>query len=352
MRETTAYVAVDPTGPLELQTITRRDLRPSDVAIDVTFCGVCHSDLHEIRHSGDTPLVAGHEFVGTVTAIGRDVTRFRIGDPVAVGNIVDSCGRCSMCRAGQENYCEEFPTLTYGGTDRIDGTTTQGAYATEYVAHEKFVYPLPDKLDPAGVAPLMCAGVTVWEPLVRWDTGPGKTVGVVGLGGLGHLAVKFAHALGAHVVLFTTSEEKAAGAKALGADEVVVSKDPAAMSAQANRFDLILDTASAPHDLTPYIRALALDGTLCALGALGSLEFDPLSLLIGRKSLASAGSGGTTGTQAMLDFCNEHGIVADVEVLPARDIDVALARLEQNDVRYRFALDMQQLQAVRRADGT
>ncbi|KAA9134413.1 NAD(P)-dependent alcohol dehydrogenase [Microbacterium caowuchunii] len=343
MRETMAYVAVDSGSPLTLQTIHRRDLRPHDVAIDVTFCGVCHSDLHEIRRPGNKPLVAGHEFVGTVTAIGPGVTRFQVGDAVAVGNIVDSCGTCSMCLAGQENYCEQFPTLTYGGTDRIDGTTTQGAYASEYVADEKFVYPLPDQLDPAGVAPLMCAGITVWEPLVRWDAGPGKTVGIVGLGGLGHLAVKFAHALGAHVVLFTTSEQKAADAKALGADEVVLTQDPAAMSTQANRLDLVIDTASAPHDLTPYIRALALDGTLCALGALGSMQFDPLALLVGRKSLASAGSGGTVGTQAMLDFCNEHGITGDVEVLCARDVNDALDRLERNDVRFRFALDMRQM---------
>jgi uncharacterized zinc-type alcohol dehydrogenase-like protein len=343
IRETIAYVAVDSVSPLALQTIARRELRPGDVAIKVTFCGVCHSDLHEIHRPGNKPLVPGHEFVGTVTATGEDVTRFQTGDSVAVGNIVDSCGTCSMCAAGQENYCEQFPTLTYGGIDRVDGTITRGAFASEYIANEKFVYPLPETLDPAGVAPLMCAGITVWEPLIRWNTGPGKIVGIVGLGGLGHLAVKFAHALGAYVVLFTTSEEKGAGAKALGADEVVVSSDSDRMSAQSNRFDLIVDTASAPHDLTPYIRALALDGTLCALGALGSMQFDPLALLIGRKSLASAGSGGIKGTQDMLDFCSEHGIVADVEVLPGRDVNEALTRLERNDVRFRFALDMSQM---------
>lgn len=340
MRQTTAYVALSADEPLTRQPIHRRDLRDTDVAIDVTFCGVCHSDLNEIHRSGNKPLVVGHEFVGVVSARGAGVTRFQIGDPVAVGNIVDSCGDCSMCLRGQENYCEQFPTLTYGGTDRIDGTTTQGAFADEYIADEKFVYPLPDRLDPAGVAPLMCAGATVWEPLVRWNAGPGTTVGIVGLGGLGHLGVKFAHALGAHVVLFTTSEQKAAGAISLGADEVVISADPAAMQKQANRFDLIIDTASAPHDLTPYIRALALDGTLCALGALGSMDFDPIALLIGRKSIASAGSAGTRGTQAMLDFCNEHGITADVEVLPASDVSTALTRLERNDVRFRFVLDM------------
>lgn len=340
MTDSTAYVATTSDGPLTLQTITRRDLRPHDVLIDVTFCGVCHSDLHEIHRPGKKPLVPGHEFVGTVAAVGADVTRFRIGDPVAVGNIVDSCGKCRMCLAGQENYCDEFPTLTYGGQDRIDGSVTQGAYASTYVADEKFVYPLPENLDPAGVAPLMCAGITVWEPLVRWNAGPGTTVGIVGLGGLGHLAVKFAHALGARVVLFTTSAQKAADAKGLSVDEIVISTDPQAMADQHNQLDLIIDTASAPHDLTPYIRALALDGTLVSLGALGSMQFDPMSLLIGRKSLASAGSGGTVGTQAMLEFADAHGITADVEVLPARDVNTALERLERNDVRFRFVLDV------------
>jgi uncharacterized zinc-type alcohol dehydrogenase-like protein len=340
MRETEALVAAAPGTPLQRQRIERRELRADDVAIEVTFCGVCHSDVHEIGRGGSAPLVVGHEFVGVVTAVGSGVDRFEVGDPVAVGNIVDSCGVCAMCLAGQENYCDEFPTLTYGGTDRVDGTRTLGAFAREYVARESFVYAMPDTLDPAGVAPLMCAGITVWEPLVRWNAGPGMTVEIVGLGGLGHLALKFAHALGARVVLFTTSEAKADGAARLGADEVVVSTDAAAMEAQRNRLDLIIDTASAPHDLTPYLRALALDGTLCSLGALGSMQFDPLALLIGRKSIASAGSGGTRGTQAMLDFCNEHGITADVEVLPASEVDTALARLERNDVRYRFALDM------------
>jgi uncharacterized zinc-type alcohol dehydrogenase-like protein len=340
MRRVTGYLADSPHEPLSLRAFERRDLRPRDVAIDVTFCGVCFSDIHELRGGGTFPIVPGHEFVGVISAIGDAVTRFTVGDYVAVGNIVDSCGVCVMCEAGQENYCTAFPTLTYGGVDRHDGSRTYGGYSSEYVATEKFVYKLPEGLDPAGVAPLMCAGITVWEPLKRWDAGPGKTVGIVGLGGLGHLALKFAHALGAHVVLFTTSAAKAGGALQLGADEVVVSRDPEAMAAQANRFDFIIDTASAPHDLTPYLRAVKLDGTLCSLGALGSMEFDPFVLLVGRKSIASAGSGGTVGTQEMLDFCGEHGITADVEVVPAGDVNLALERLERNDVRYRFALDM------------
>lgn len=342
MRTTFAYSPVTPGGALEPIRINRRDLRPDDVAIDVTYCGVCHSDLGALEHDHTSPLVPGHEFTGVVTATGDAVTQFQKGDAVAVGNIVDSCGVCVMCLAGQENYCTAGPTLTYGGTDRHDGSRTLGAYSGEYIASERFVYRLPQNLDPAGVAPLMCAGVTVWEPLKRWEVGPGKTIGVVGLGGLGHLAVKFAHALGAHVAVFTTSAAKADGAKELGADEVIVSSDAADMDAQSNRFDFILDTASAPHDLTPYLRALALDGTLCSVGALGSIEFDPFALLIGRKSLASAGSGGRRGTQEMLDFASEHDITAVVELMPARDVNDALARLKRNDVRYRFVLDMHQ----------
>jgi alcohol dehydrogenase (NADP+) len=342
MRTTHAYLVDAPGAEPVLTRITRRDLRPDDVAIDVTYCGVCHSDLHAIEGGDSWPLVPGHEFTGVVTAVGGAVTRFRVGDGVAVGNIVDSCGTCAMCEAGQENYCTSFPTLTYGGTDRHDGLPTLGAFAGEYVAAERFVYHLPQNLDAAGVAPLMCAGITVWEPLKRWSAGPGKRVGIVGLGGLGHLAVRFAHALGAEVVLFTTSAAKGRGARELGADEVVVSTDPEAMDAAAGRLDFILDTASAPHDLTPYLRALALDGTLCALGALGSMEFDPMALLVGRKSLASAGSGGRRGTREMLDFCAEHDLTAQVEVLPAHDIGTALTRLKRNDVRFRFVLDMRQ----------
>ncbi|WP_250007865.1 NAD(P)-dependent alcohol dehydrogenase [Actinoplanes sp. M2I2] len=342
MRTTYAYTKAAPDTDLTLTQISRRDLRPDDVAIDVTYCGVCHSDLHEIDQGNTYPLVPGHEFTGVVTAVGSSVSRFRVGDAVAVGNIVDSCGTCPMCEVGQENYCTSFPTLTYGGTDRHDGRPTLGAYANEYVATEGFVYHLPGNLEAPAVAPLMCAGVTVWEPLKRWEVGPGKKVGVVGLGGLGHLAVKFAHALGAHVVLFTTSAAKGEGAKELGVDEVVVSRDAAAMEARSGQLDFILDTASAAHDLTPYLRALKLDGTLCSLGALGSMSFDPLALLVGRKSLASAGSGGRRGTQQMLDFCAEHHITAEVEVMPARQVNEALARLRRNDVRYRFVLDMHQ----------
>jgi uncharacterized zinc-type alcohol dehydrogenase-like protein len=262
---------------------------------------------------------------------------------VAVGNIVDSCGVCPMCRAGQENFCRDFPTLTYGGRDRVDGSVTDGAYAGEYVVRDRFVYHRPVGLDPAAVAPLMCAGITVWEPLRRWEVGPGTRVGVVGLGGLGHLAVKLAHALGAEVTVFTTSPDKADGARALGADRVVVSSEEEAMSAVASSLALVIDTVSVAHDLNPYLATVALDGTLCSLGYLGTVTVETMALLVGRRSLTSAGSGGRPHTQELLDFCGEHLIAADVEVLPSRQVASALDRLGRNDVRYRFVLDLADL---------
>lgn len=336
-------------GPLERVRFERREPQPDDVTVRVTHCGVCHSDLHVLNtppeDGGVFPLVPGHEFVGEVTAVGAEVTGFAVGDAVAVGNIVDSCGECGMCRAGQENYCVEFPTLTYSGRDRHDGSTTMGGYSTHYVARDAFVYHRPPGLDPAGVAPLMCAGVTVWEPLRRWGVGPGTVLGVVGLGGLGHLAVKLGHALGAEVTVFTTSPGKADSARALGADHVVVSTDGDAMAAVANRFDLVVDTVAVEHDLAPYLRVVGLDGTLCSLGYLGPTAVATTDLLIGRKSLASAGSGGRPATQEMLDFCGEHGITADVEVLPSAQVATAFERLARGDVRHRFVLDLADLTA-------
>jgi uncharacterized zinc-type alcohol dehydrogenase-like protein len=344
MITTTALQATHAGASLEPTTIRRRDLRPTDVDIRVSFCGVCHSDLHAlhtpVEHGGTYPLVPGHEFVGEVVAVGSEVTRFVAGDAVAVGNIVDSCGECRMCRAGQENFCEAFPTLTYGGVDREDGFITQGAYSGRYVAHENFVYRRPSNLDPAGVAPLMCAGVTVWEPLVAAGVGQGTRLGVVGLGGLGHLAVRLGRALGAHVTVFTTTPSKAADAAALGAQAAVLSTDPEAMAAQRGRLDVVLDTVAVEHDLAPYLGVLDLDGILYSLGYLGPMTLQTMDLLIGRKRLASGGSGGRGHTQNLLDFCGEHGITADVEVMPAADVATALDRLARNDVRYRFVLDM------------
>lgn len=345
MRSTQAFHAAAPGSGLELVTVERRELRPDDVAVRVTHCGVCHTDLHAVSSQDPDafPVVPGHEFVGEVAAVGASVTEFAVGDPVAVGNIVDSCGVCAMCVAGQENFCAEFPTLTYGGRDRVDGSRTLGGYSGEYVVRDRFVYHRPAGLDPAAVAPLMCAGITVWEPLRRWQVGPGSRVGVVGLGGLGHLAVKLAHALGAQVTVFTTSPGKADDARALGADHVVVSTDPAAMAAAADSLDFVIDTVAVAHDLTPYLGVVALDGTLCSVGHLGPIEIETMALLIGRKSLASGGSGGRPHTQELLDFCGEHGITADVEVVPSREVGTALERLGRNDVRYRFVLDLADL---------
>lgn len=334
-------------APLTPTTIERRSLRPDDVEVQITYCGVCHSDLHALDTSpvdgGVFPLVPGHEFVGEVLAVGPDVTDFHIGDPVAVGNIVDSCGTCRMCLAGQENFCEDFPTLTYGGRDRVDGTLTLGAYANRYVVRERFAYRRPQSLDPAGVAPLMCAGITVWEPLRSAGVGPGTRLGVVGLGGLGHLAVKLGSALGAEVTVFTTSPQKVDDALALGAARVVVSRDADGMQRQRGLLDVVIDTVAVDHDLAPYLKVLDLDGTLFSIGYLGPLTVPTTDLLIGRKRLASAGSGGHHHTQELLDFCSEHQIVAEVEVISPTDIADALARLRRNEVRYRFVLDLQTL---------
>lgn len=343
MRAVVGYRTIEKDAPLERWEFERRELRADDVAVRVTHCGVCHTDLHATRSPGTYPVVPGHEFVGVVTEKGSAVTDFEIGDAVAVGNIVDSCGECDMCSIGQENFCRQFPTLTYGGKDRRDGSLTYGAYSSEYVVRDEFVYRAPDSLDPAAVAPLMCAGITVWEPMRRWNVGPGTKVGVAGVGGLGHLAVKFAKALGAEVTVFTTSAAKAQDAAALGADHVVMSTSADDMIAGTGSLDLIVDCIPVDHDLSPYLQTLRLDGTLCTLGYLGSSTVNVLDLLIGRKSLSSAGSGGRRYTQDMLDFCGEHGITADVETLPSAQVNAALDRLAAGDVRYRFVLDMSDL---------
>ncbi|GAA1850725.1 NAD(P)-dependent alcohol dehydrogenase [Pseudonocardia ailaonensis] len=343
MRPTVGLAVRTPGGPVQPWSFERRDLRPDDVAVAVTYCGVCYSDveaIHGAREPG-LPLVPGHEFVGRVRAVGDAVTRFRVGDEVAVGNCVDSCGACDECRAGAENHCSDGgPTLTYLGVDRRDGRRTQGGWSTEYVVAEAWVHRLPDGLDPAASAPLMCAGITSWEALRHWEVGPGSTVGVVGIGGLGHLGVKFAKALGAEVVAFTATPDRVADITALGADEVVVSSDPDAMAAQARRFDFVLDTASRRHDLSPYLRALRLHGTLCLLGIPPTVEVETRALRVGRHSLSGSGTGSPARVREMLGFCAEHGITADVEVLPSAEIATALDRLERGDVKYRMVLDL------------
>ncbi|MFJ8603875.1 NAD(P)-dependent alcohol dehydrogenase [Streptomyces shenzhenensis] len=346
MRATTGWQADGRTATLRRMPLKRRDLRPDDLAVRVDYCGVCHSDLHALRgHDGEEsrPLVPGHEFTGVVTETGPAVTRFAVGDPVAVGNIVDSCGECPMCRAGQENFCHAFPTLTYGGVDRLDGSTTLGGYSRAYMVRERFAHQLPAGLDPAAAAPLLCAGITVWEPLHALGVGPHSRVAVAGLGGLGHLAVKFAVALGADTSVVSRSPDKADDARRLGARSLIVSTDLEQMADARDRFDVVIDTISGPHDLGPYLRLVAMDGTLSHLGHLGPVTVEAMDLLVGRKKLSSGGSGGIPATAAMLDFCAEHGVTAEIELLPSGRVNEALDRLGRNDVRYRFVLDLSDL---------
>jgi len=346
MRATNAWQGTDNSSSLERGVIERRELRADDIAVRVDFCGVCHSDLHSLHRMTGKPvkgLVPGHEFTGTVTAVGSDAEKFTVGDLVAVGTIVDSCGVCAMCAVGQENYCLEFPVTTYGGTDRIEGSVTRGGYSREYVLREKFAYTLPAELDPAAAAPLMCAGITMWEPLRATGIGPGSRVAIAGLGGLGHLGVKLAVALGAAVTVLSRSADKAEDALALGATTLLVTTDEEQMKSAASSFDLILDAISAPHDLEPMLRLLALDGTLSVVG-LPMPTTVPLSVMgRARRNLSSSGTGGTKYTAELLAFCAEHGITADIELLPSAQVDEALARLEAGDVRYRFVLDMSDL---------
>lgn len=350
MRTTVGWRADRGGTTLRRVSLERRDLRPDDVAVRVEYCGVCHTDLHAVRAGVDEeagppgPLVPGHEFTGVVTDVGNEVTRFAAGDRVAVGNIVDSCGACAMCLQGQENFCYEFPTLTYGGTDRHDGTTTLGGYSREYVVRDRFAYPLPEGLDPAAAAPLLCAGVTVWEPLRALRVGIGTRVAVVGLGGLGHLAVKIAVALGADTTVISRSADKADDARRIGAHDLVLSTDERQMTAVRDRYDVVIDTIAVPHDVAPYLRLVALDGTLSHLGHLGPVTVETTDLLVGRKKLTSAGSGGRPATVAMLEFCAEHDVSADIELLASARVNEALDRIGRNDVRYRFVLDMSDLQ--------
>lgn len=340
-RPARGYAALEKGGSIVPWSFERRATRPRDVVVRILYCGVCHSDLHSVNKWGaEYPLVPGHEIVGEVMEVGPEVTGFAPGETVLIGTIVDSCRACDRCRDEMESYCEQFPTLTYDGTDRVDGSRTRGGYSDVYVADERFVYHLPAGLDAAAAAPLLCAGITTYSPLRHWEVGPGKTVGIVGIGGLGHLAIKFARAMGAHVVAFTTSAGKVDEALALGAHEVVLSTDEAAMKAQAFRFDFILDTVSSRYPMDPFLLALAFDGTLCSLGIPDGFDFTPVLLTMGRRRIASSGVGGTRETREMLDFCARHGIVADIELVTPDAINDAFARLEKGDVRYRFVLDL------------
>jgi uncharacterized zinc-type alcohol dehydrogenase-like protein len=335
------YAAMEREGPIAPFDFEQREPRPDDVAFDVLFCGICHTDIHSIGPWGqEYPLVPGHEMIGRVTATGAAVDGLAVGDTVAVSVIVDSCGECEPCRNETEIYCEAGPTNTYDGIDRIDGSRTRGGYAESLVAGRRFVHRVPEGLDLAGAAPLLCAGVTTWSPLRHWEIGPGSKVGVVGIGGLGHLGVKFAHALGAHVVAFTTSPDKRDTILELGADEVVVSTDEDQMAAHRGSLDFLLDTVSATYPMTPVMETLKLDGTICSVGIPDRFEVSPFTMAAKRLSLASSGAGGTRDVREMLDFCAEHDITADVEVVGPAEINDALTRLARNDVRYRFVIDM------------
>jgi alcohol dehydrogenase (NADP+) len=320
------------------------------VQLDVLFCGVCHSDLHQVRNEWEKtmptvyPCVPGHEIVGRVTKAGSAVRRFKEGDLAAVGCMVDSCRTCAACRDGQEQFCEGPATFTYNFPDPHLGGVTYGGYSESLVVDEAFALRVSDRLDPAGVAPLLCAGITTYSPLRHWNVGKGQRVGVVGLGGLGHMAVKFANAFGARVVVFTTTPGKAEDAARLGAHEVVVSKNAAEMQKQQGSFDFILDTVSAAHDLNAYLDLLKRDGTLTMVGAPEApLPVGVFSLLFRRRQLAGSIIGGIRETQEMLDFCAEHGITADVEVIPMQKINEAYDRLARSDVKYRFVVDMASL---------
>ena len=328
----------------------RRDPRPDDVVIEILYCGVCHSDLHIARNDwgfSTYPVVPGHEIVGRVSSVGPDVSRFKQGDHVAVGCMVDSCRHCSACEQGLEQYCEEIPTYTYNGVDRHDQTPTFGGYSENIVVSDKFVLKVPDGLDLKGTAPLLCAGITTWSPLRHWKVGKGSKVAVVGLGGLGHMALKLAKALGAHVTLFTRSPGKEQDARRLGADTIVLSTDEGQMAAVKGQFDLIIDTVPYAHDLNPYLPALSLDGTLVLVGFLGGLEpmLNTVPMIMGRKSVAGSLIGGIAETQEMLDFCGEHGIVSDIEMIRIQDINEAYERMLKSDVKYRFVIDMASLKA-------
>lgn len=342
-----AHSADTPLAPFEFE---RRALRGNDVAIEILYCGVCHSDLHQTRSDWQGtvyPCIPGHEIVGRVIGVGGDVTRYKAGDAVAVGCIVDSCQECDQCHGHEEQMCRKGVTLTYNGRDRVTGAITYGGYSKHVVVREEFVLAVPDALDIARAAPLLCAGITTYSPLRTWNVGEGSRVGVIGLGGLGHMAVKLAVGMGAKVTVISRSDAKAADALALGADATLVSTDRAAMAAAASGFDLIIDTVPVRHDVSPYMGLLDVDATLVIVGQLGLIdEQSTIPLLMGRRRLSGSPIGGIAETQEMLDFCAEKNILPDCEMIAIQDINAAFERMERADVRYRFVIDMASLPAV------
>jgi uncharacterized zinc-type alcohol dehydrogenase-like protein len=349
----TGFAAPSAAEPLEPYAFNRRDVGAQDVRIEILFCGVCHSDLHFARNEWRFtvyPCVPGHEIVGRVAEVGPEVTKYKIGDHVGVGCIVDSCRRCPACKEGLEQYCEVGMTGTYGGTEPVLGGPTYGGYSDTIVVDQAYVLRIPDGMDLASAAPLLCAGITLYSPLRYWGAGPGKKVGIVGLGGLGHMGVKLAHAMGAHTALFTTSPSKVADGKRLGASEVVLSNDAGQMATHQGSFDLIINTVAVVHDPGPYLNLLKREGTLVMVGA----PADPLPvavfpLLLKRRSFSGSAIGGISETQEMLDFCAAKEIAADIEIIPIQKINEAYERVLKSDVKYRFSIDMASLKETHRA---
>lgn len=351
--KTYGYAALSADSPLAPFAFERRALRDNDVAIEILYSGVCHSDLHQARNDwqewGPTvyPLVPGHEIVGRVIDVGANAKRYAIGQMVAVGTIVDSCQECDQCRRHEEQMCREFPTVTYNGRDRQTGDITYGGYSKQIVVREEFVLNLPQDLDPSLAAPLLCAGITVYSPLRTWHVGPGSRVGVVGIGGLGHLAVRMAAGLGAEVTVITRSAAKAEEAHQLGAEHVLLSTSDEAMREAASSFDVIIDTIPTRHDVSPYVQLLDVEGALVIVGALGDMEgFSTLPLIMGRRRITGSPSGGIAQTQEMLDFCARKGIYPDCETISMQQINEAFERMERGDVKYRFVIDMASLTAA------
>jgi uncharacterized zinc-type alcohol dehydrogenase-like protein len=344
---TKAFATTSATSPLSPTVIERRTPTATDVQIEILYCGVCHSDLHFARdewHFTQYPAVPGHEIVGRVTNVGTGVKKFKVGDTVGVGCLVDSCRTCSNCRTGLEQFCDNGMVMTYGSVDKHLGSPTLGGYSQSIVVTEDFVLRMPANLDPAAAAPLLCAGITTYSPMRHWKVGKGQKVGIVGLGGLGHMGVKFARAFGAQVVLFTTSPSKVADGKRLGAHEVVISSDETQMAAHAGSFDFILDAVSATHDLNAYLNLLKRDGNLVLVGAPEKpLPVAAFPLLMRRRSISGSLIGGLPETQEMLDFCGQHNITCDVEMIRMDQINTAYERMLKSDVKYRFVIDMASL---------
>ena len=337
------YAVPQASKPLEPFTFERRDLKPGDVQLDIAYAGICHSDIHQAREEWGQaifPMVPGHEIAGVVTAIGSSVTKFKVGDRIGVGVFIDSCRKCSSCKAGLEQYCVEGMTGTYNGYERDGKTVAQGGYSNVFVVDQDYAIKIPDNLEMSGVAPLLCAGITLYSPLKNWGATKGKKVGIIGLGGLGHMGLKFSAALGAHTTVFSHSPNKESDARAMGADDFIVTKDVKDLAKLPKDFDLILNTVSADMDLTPFLELLKLDGTLVLIGLPGKpYEISTPTLLAQRRSLAGSMIGGIAQTQEMLNFCGEHNILSDVEVIDPEYINTAYERTVKSDVKYRFVID-------------